>query len=1021
MNMSTWAIRNPVPPLAGFLVLLVVGLFAFMQLPVTRFPNIDVPIITVNATQPGAAPSEIVTQITEPIEDAIAGITGVKHITSTASDSLSSTTVEFELETDSDRALNDVKDAVARVRSDLPEGVQEPIVRRLDVTGEPIQTYAVSNPTRGIEDVSWFVDDVVSRELQGISGLGQISRLGGADREIKVELDPDRLLALGITAAEVSRQLRATNIDLGGGRGDIGGQEFSIRALGGASTVGDLAATPLALPGGRTVRLSDLGEVIDGPSEVRQYATMDGKPVVAFGVLRATGASDLSVGEAVKEKVAEIVAEHPDYAITLIDDPTTYTEGSYESALETLFEGAALAIVVVFLFLRSWRATLITAIALPLSVIPTFFVMQWLGFSLNTISLLGITLVTGILVDDAIVEIENIERHIDMGKPAYEATEEAAGEIGLTVIAISFTIVAVFAPVSFMPGIAGQYFRQFGLTVAIAVLFSLAVARLVTPLVAAYFLRARKEDHEAKPDGWLMRRYLGLLRWTLHNRTVTLLMGLAIFAGSIYSATLLPGEFIPPSDEGRVTVSVELPPGGTLSDTRAVTDLISARMATIPEVQSVFVEGGTDDITKARVTANLGFKADRERSSFVIEDVLKETLSGIPDARVNFLAENGQRDVQLYVLGDDASTTADAAETLSDAMRALPTLRNVTNAASLRRPELRIVPRPDIAAELGVTASDLASTILVATIGDSDASLAKFSVDGRQIPVVVRVAEDYRRDLERLSGQRVPTAAGGQVPLGVVADVSLSSGPTTIERYDRRTRVAIEADLAPGTVLGPAIETVNALPEATEMEGAEVKAAGDAEVMGEVFASFGQAMGAGLLLVYVVLVLLFKSFVTPFTILLSLPLAIGGAIFALWLTGSAISLPVVIGFLMLMGIVTKNAIMLVEFALEAMDGGSDRFEAMLDAGHKRARPIVMTTIAMAAGMIPSALALGAGGEFRAPMAIAVIGGLLLSTVLTLVFIPSLFTVINAGQTRLGISMTRRLGVNRPVPQAQPGE
>ena len=629
MNMSTWAIRRPVPPLALFLVLVLVGLFSFTQLPVTRFPNIDVPIVTVDVAQPGAAPSEIVTQITEPIEDAIAGITGVDHITSTATDSLSSITVEFELETDSDRALGDVKDAVARVRDELPDAISEPIVRRLDVTGAPILTYAVSDPGRSIEDLSTFVDDVVSRELQGIEGLGTISRLGGADREIKVELDPDRLLAYGITAAEISRQLSATNIDLGGGRGDIGGQEFSIRALGGASTVEELAATPLSLPGGRTLRLRDLGEVIDGASEARSFATLDGQPVVSFGVLRATGASDLGVGEAVKERVGEIEAAHPGVAITLIDDTTDYTEGNYHSAMETLYEGAALAIAVVFLFLRSWRATLITAVALPLSIIPTFFVMQALGFSLNTVSLLGITLVTGILVDDAIVEIENIVRHINMGKPAYEASEEAAGEIGLTVIAISFTIVAVFAPVSFMSGIAGQYFRQFGLTVAVAVLFSLLVARLVTPLMAAYLLRDAPGAAEGR-DGWIMRRYMGLLGWTLRHRLVTLIAGVGIFAASIYSATLLPGEFIPPADEGRVIVSVELPPGETLSDTRALTDEIAAIAAQVPEVRSVFVEGGTSDITTARVTVNLGPKDERDRSSFAIEDEIEGLLARHP-------------------------------------------------------------------------------------------------------------------------------------------------------------------------------------------------------------------------------------------------------------------------------------------------------------------------------------------------------------------------------------------------------
>ncbi|MBU0861796.1 MAG: efflux RND transporter permease subunit, partial [Alphaproteobacteria bacterium] len=845
MNMSTWAIRNPVPSIAAFLVLVIVGLFAFRSLPVTQFPNIDVPIINVSVGQAGAAPSELISQVTKPIEDSISAITGVKHITSVATDSSSVTTVEFELSTDSDRALNDVKDAVTRVRAELPDSISEPLVQRLDVTGQAIMTYAVADPSRSIEDLSYFVDEVLNRELQGVTGLGKITRLGGADREIKVELDPQRLLAFGISAASISRQLSATNIDLGGGRGDIGGQEFSIRALGGADTIEQLAATPLSLADGRTIRLSDVGEVIDGPSEARSFATLDGQPVVAFGVFRATGASDLSVAERVIERLDEVRAAYPGVEITLIDDATEYTAGNYHSAMETLYEGAALAIIVVFLFLKNWRATLITAVALPLSIIPTFFVMQMLGFSLNTVSLLGITLVTGILVDDAIVEIENIVRHIHMGKPAYEATEEAAGEIGLTVIAISFTIVAVFAPVSFMSGIAGQYFKQFGLTVAVAVLFSLLVARLITPMMAAYILKDAP-NHVAEKDGFIMRGYMRLLTWTLHHRLITMILGLGIFAGSIYSATLLPSEFIPEADEGRLQVSVELPPGGTLAETRTITNEIASRAQDIAEVQNVLVQGGAGgNVAKANVTVTLGAKDTRERSQFDIEDDLVARLADIPDARINMLAANGERAVNVAVLGDDLETVTQAAQELASQMSGVATIKNITNAASLERPELRITPRPQIAAELGITASDLASTIRVLTIGDTDANLAKFSIDGRQIPIVVRIAEDSRRNLELLTSQRIPTQAGAPVPLSVVADVTLANGPSSIERYDRETRITLQADLADGAVLGQATGSIFALPAAgAELPtGVRVQPTGDAEVQGEVFASFGTAMG----------------------------------------------------------------------------------------------------------------------------------------------------------------------------------
>lgn len=1013
MNMSTWAIRKPVPSLALFLVLVLVGMVSFGRLPVTQFPNIDIPIITITVAQPGAAPSEIANQIVKPMEDAVSDVTGVRHVLATATDSVASLMIEFELETDTDRALNDIKDAVASIRGDIPDSASEPLIQRLDVTGQAILTYAVSDPTLSIEALSYFVDEVVARRLQAVDGVGQVDRVGGAEREIRVDLDPNRLLALGLTASNVNDQLRMSNIDLGGGRGDLAGQEYSIRALGSATTLAQLAATPITVNGARTVRLDQIASVTDGASDVRTFAMLDGQPVVAFGIFRSTGASDLVAGDGVKKRLREISAEYPAVEFTLVDDTTVYTESTYNSAMETLIEGSLLAIFVVMLFLRNWRATVITAVALPLSIIPTFIVMDYLGFSLNTVSLLGITLVTGILVDDAIVEIENIVRHIQMGKPAYEASEEAASEIGLTVIAISFTIVAVFAPVSFMSGIAGQYFKQFGLTVAVAVLFSLLVARLITPMMAAYFMRDGIAPEEEK-DGFVMRNYMRLLHWTLGHRALTLLFGALIFAGSIYSATLLPGEFVPASDTGRAVISLELPPGSPLSETRAVARNITTRLDQIPEMQNIFIHGGGASINKATIAINLGSKTTRARSSFDIEDDIEDLLQSVPDVRLNILNENGERAIQISVLGDSEKAASAAAVEIAAQINRSDLIENASTTAALTRPEIQITPHPELAAELGVTAVTLANTIRIATIGDTGENVAKFNAGEQQIPIIVRIEEAVRRDLFLMQGQRVLSSTGKSIPLGVVADIAISTGPTQIERYDRQFRTVVEADLAPGALLGPASNAALAVPIAMNMpEGTSIQSSGDAEVMEDIFTSFALAMGAGILLVYVVLVLLFSSFMTPITILLSLPLAIGGAIFALYIMDYAIGLSVVIGFLMLMGIVTKNAIMLVEFALNAMTDGTDRNTAIADAGHKRARPIIMTTIAMTAGMIPSALALGDGGEFRAPMAVAVIGGLLLSTLLSLLFVPSLFSVINSLKVKGRRGLVTILGANQP--------
>ncbi len=1010
MNMSTWAIRKPVPTLALFLVLVVVGLVGFFRLPVTQFPNIDIPIITITVGQAGAAPSEIANQIVKPVETAVSDVSGVKHVTATATDGAASITIEFDLEVDTDRALNDIKDAIAGVRDDLPDSVTEPNIQRLDVTGSPILTYAVADPTRSIEELSYFVDEVVARDLTSEDGVGKVDRIGGGEQAIQVELDPDRLLSLGLTASDVNSQLIQNNIDLGGGSGDLAGQEFSIRALGSADTLDDLRATPLTLASGRTVRLDQVGTVFEGSTEATSFALFNGQPVVAFGVFRSTGASDLTAGDNAKARLAVLQEQYPNATFSLIDDATTYTAGNYHSAMDTLYEGAALAIIVVFLFLKNWRATLITAVALPLSIIPTFIVMNALGFSLNTVSLLGITLVTGILVDDAIVEIENIVRHIQMGKPAYEASDEAATEIGSTVIAISLTIVAVFAPVSFMSGIAGQYFKQFGLTVAVAVLFSLLVARLITPMMAAYFLRDGIEPEEEK-DGFIMRTYMRVLRWTLRNRTVTMVLGIGIFAGSIFSATLLPTEFVPPSDTGRASVSLELPPGSLMEDTRSTARKVTEIIQTIPEVQTVFVNGLD---TSATVQIGIGPKGSRERSSFEITDELREILADVPDVRLFVLSENGARDVSLNVLGEDVAKVAAAAQELADQINDLPEIVNASSQGSLLRPEIQITPRPELAASMGVTSAALASTIRIATLGDSTGNMAKFNAGERQIPIIVRLQKDARDDLFRMAGLRIPSSTGAPVPLEAVATLSLSTGPTEINRYDRQYRTTVEADLADGYLLGQGTAAVNTVPIASDMpEGTSIQAGGDAEVMGEIFTQFGLAMGGGILLVYVVLVILFSSFLTPVTILMSLPLAIGGAIFALYIYGAGIGLSVVIGFLMLMGIVTKNAIMLVEFAMEAIHNGVEKNAAMLDAGHKRARPIIMTTIAMTAGMVPSALAVAEGGEFRAPMAIAVIGGLLLSTVLSLLFVPSLFSLIDGLRTRIRRGLVTVLGANQP--------
>jgi hydrophobe/amphiphile efflux-1 (HAE1) family protein len=998
LNISAWSIRTPMPAIVTFVVLIVLGIFSFRTLPISRFPNIDIPIVQVTITQSGAAPGELETQVTRKIEDAVASVNNIWHIISTVSDGSSNTIVQFYVGTDVDRALNDVKDQISKIRTDLPRTIDEPIIQRLDIEGLPIETYAASAAGMTVSDLSWFIDDVVARDLQGIKGVGSVTRSGGVDREIRISLDPQKLLALGVTAADVNRQLRSTNVDLAGGRGEIAGQEQAIRTLAGTRSVEALRALSIALPGGRKVRLDDLGTVTDGAAEARTFARLDGRPIVAFSISRAKNASDATVSQLVAAHIARIRAKHPEVDLAKVDTQVDNTIGNFHSAMETLIEGSILAVIVVLLFLRDLRATLVSAIALPLSAIPTFWAIKALGFSLNMVSLLAITLATGILVDDAIVEIENIVRHMRMGKSAYRASLEAADEIGLAVIAISMTIVAVFAPVSFMGGIAGQYFRQFGLTVAVSVLFSLLVARLLTPVVAAYFLRAHGEPHEE--EGAAIHAYTRLVGWSLRHRWITFALGLALFAASIASTKLLPSGFLPPQDVARTLLAVELPPGTRLDDTDAVTRTVTDRLKALPAVKSVLVYGGqilggAAEVRKATLIVNLTHKSTRHETQKQVELAIAKAVADIPDIRFWFLKDNGQRDLQLIVAGSDMAAINDTADRIGREMRTLPMIENPISTAELDRPELRITPKPQLAADLGVSTEALSETIRVATLGDIDANLAKFDAGDRLIPIRVELDQTARGDVGLLEALRVPTAAGGAVPLATVASFDMSRGPTAINRYDRTRRVTIEADLGGGRALGEALAAIYALPTAKNLPpGVEIRQFADAEVMQEVFDSFAAAMGAGLMMVYGVLILLFGSFIQPITILFSLPLSIGGAIIALLITHESISMPVVIGILMLMGIVTKNAIMLVDFAIMSMKAGASRREALIEAGRKRARPIVMTTIAMVAGMLPAAFAFGDGGEFRAPMAIAVIGGLIVSTVLSLVFVPVVFTLLD---------------------------
>jgi len=1005
LNVSSWSIRNPTPAILLFIMLTLAGLLGFKAMKIQNFPDIDLPTVTITAALPGASPAQLETEVARKIENSIATVQGVKHVYTTLTDGTATLMVEFRLEKRTQEAVDDVRDAVARVRSDLPAELRDPVIQKVNLSGTPILTYTVSSERMDDEALSWFVDNQVTKAMLAVRGVGAVTRVGGVQREVAVELDPARLLALNASAADISRQLRQVQQEASGGRADLGGAEQSVRTLATVQSASELAAMEVTLTDGRRIRLDQVAKVSDTIAERRSAALLNGKPVVGFEIVRSLGASELEVTDGVRATLDKLKAQHPEIALTEAFNFVDPVAENYDGSMKLLYEGAALAVLVVFLFLRDWRATLVSAVALPLSAIPTFAVMHAFGFTVNVVTLLSLSLVVGILVDDAIVEIENIMRHLRMGKTPYQAAMEAADEIGLAVIATTFTLIAVFLPTAFMDGVPGKFFVQFGWTAAIAVFFSLVVARMLTPMMAAYVLR--KPRHEEKEGRWLTI-YMRWVAWCLKHRLWTTLGAAVFFFGSFALVPFLPTGFIPPDDLSQTQVTLTLPPGSTLKETYALAEQARVLVQQNPYIQLVYtaIGGGSagadpfapqtgGDVRKAVLTINMTHRNQRRGvGKQTIEAQLRTALEALPGARVKVGLGASSEKYVLVLAGEDGQALTAHAEIVERELRSIHGIGAVTSSASLVRPEL--IVRPDFAraADLGVTSAAIADTLRVATSGDYDQGLAKMNLSQRQVPIVVKLSDNGRQDIELLSRLPVP-GARGPVPLSSVATLAIASGPAQIARYDRLRNINFEIELNQQP-LGAVEAAALALPSLKNLPAGVIQTSvGDAEAMAELFASFGLAMLTGVLCIYIVLVLLFKDFVQPVTILMALLLSIPGAFLALFVTHTALSMPSMIGLIMLMGIATKNSILLIDYVILARrDHGLNRWDAILDACHKRARPIVMTTIAMGAGMTPIALGLGVDPSFRAPMAIVVIGGLITSTFLSLLVIPVLFTFVD---------------------------
>lgn len=1017
MNFATWSLRNPIPCILLFILLSLGGLWGFHTLPIQSFPDLDVPTINVTLVQPGAAPPQLETEVARKVEDSLATLTGLRHLRTSITDGQVAIVVEFVLEKNLSDALTETKNAVDRVRSDLPTDLQQPTVSAVTVGGDAIQVYSIASSRMDEEALSWFVDDTVSKTVLGVPGVGRFERVGGVQREVRIEVDPVRLVALGVTAADVSRALRQVQQESSGGRLQLGNREQSLRTIATVRQASELSALPVTLAGGREVRLDQIATVRDVSADRTQAALLDGKPVVGFRVYRAKGFDATRIADGVRDALEQLQASDSSLTLKPLSGSVAYTLEQYRGSMSMLYEGALLAVIVVWAFLRDWRATVVAAAALPLSILPAFAAMAWLGFSLNTVTLLALAVVVGILVDDAIVEVENIERHVLMGKPILQATGDAVTEIALAVIATTMSLVVVFLPTAMMSGIPGLFFREFGWTAVIAVLASLLVARLLTPMMAAYLLKPHAP--RTRTDGAIMRWYMKAVQWCLAHRRTTLAGAAVFFVASLSLLPLIPTGFVPASDRGITTVNIELPPGSALDQTLDVAETARAALVGLPGIDMVFTTIGdaqrsgpgsnqVGEVRKGALTLILAPR-DQRQPQLEIETAVRRKLGDIPGARFSMSGGGAGEKLQIILSSDNAQALKASAQALERELRSVGSLSNIGSTASLERPEIVIRPDPRRAAERGVTTAEIGEVVRVATSGDFDTRVARLNLDNRQAYIRVRMTNQAREDIDTLANLRV-AGRDGLVPLASVAALSVESGPSQIDRYDRRRYVTVTADLG-GMPLGSAMSAAMQLPAVKAMPSSvKLIRTGDAEIAAEFVQGFGMAIVVGIFCVFSVLVLLFKDFFQPITILSAIPLSIGGAFVALLLANSELDVPAMIGLIMLMGIVTKNSILLVEYAVIGMtERGLILHEALLDACHKRARPIVMTTVAMIAGMLPVAMGFGADASFRQPMATAVIGGLITSTALSLLVVPVAFAYIHRLEKWLARRFHRRSG------------
>ncbi len=1015
MKLADVSIRRPVFATMMIMSLVVLGLFSFIKLNVDLYPDVDIPVVVITTILPGAGPEQIETDVTKIIEDAVNPVEGVDFIQSTSQENVSLVVITFKLEIDGKDAAQNVREKISAIRAKLPADIEDPVIQRYDPASFPIMSLSVAGDMSE-KDITTFTKDVVKKRLENIPGVGSVDLVGGAEREIQIEVDAAKLRAYNISIQDVIMNVGAQNVEIPGGNVTEGNSQLLVRTMGKYKSVDDFNKIIVATPMGRPVYLSDVANVVDGTKEKKSLTRVNGKIAVGLNIIKQSGSNTVQVAKEVNKQIELLKSEIPSgVTINVAQDNSIFIKDSINDVLFDILYGGLLAVIVIFLFLANFRATVISGLALPASIIASFILMYALNFTLNMMSLLALSLAVGLLIDDAIVVIENIYRHMSQGETPLEAAKSASEEIGLAVMATTFTIVAVFVPVAFMPGIVGRFFYEFGITISAAVLVSLFVAFTLTPMLASKWLH--REDEALTKDGNILKKilyyfnhsfellnvkYEKALRWSLTHRKTIVFSAILIFIGSFMLMGLLGSQFFPESDQSSFSIVINSSPGSSLDQTSSICEKVETKLKNKREVKTILttIGSGNDPVTKANILVKLIPTHDRTKSDKDLMSEIRREVKNIAGAKIGIRVPGGpggnEKAVTMSVRGEDIKKLQLISGKVENIVKSTVGAVDVENSLELSKPELRINIDREKASDLAVSPLVIASSIRSMVDGYV---ATQYQEGDEQIDVRVRLKKSDRSNLNDLAMLTIKSnkkigLKDWVLPISDVAAITQDFGPSKINRYARQKEIRVDANLE-GRLLGNVLADIKKETDKLELEpGYTIEVIGQGKMQSDAFLNILISLLLAIVFVYIVLAAQFDSFVHPFSIMLALPMSIIGAVIMLLIFGSSLSVMSMIGIIMLMGLVTKNGILLVDFTNVLRDRGLSRFDALVKAGPTRLRPILMTTFAMIFGMIPVALGLGEGAEFRAPMGQAVIGGLVTSTLLTLFIVPVVYSILD---------------------------